>query len=73
MSFRAPSILPGFGITLGFSTFFLSAIVLIPVAALIAKTGMIPKTAAASAAAVFFLRVPTASRDSPSPASLLVV
>ncbi len=39
MSFRAPSILPGFGITLGFSTFFLSAIVLIPLAALIAKTG----------------------------------
>ena len=39
MSFRAPSILPGFGITLGFSTFFLSAIVLIPLAALFAKTG----------------------------------
>jgi sulfate transport system permease protein len=39
MSFRAPSILPGFGITLGFSTFFLSAIVLIPLAALVAKTG----------------------------------
>jgi sulfate transport system permease protein len=39
MSFRSPSILPGFGITLGFSTFFLSAIVLIPLAALIAKAG----------------------------------
>jgi sulfate transport system permease protein len=39
MSFRAPSILPGFGITLGFSTFFLSAIVLIPLAALVAKAG----------------------------------
>lgn len=39
MSFRAPSILPGFGITLGFSTFFLSAIVLVPLAALVAKTG----------------------------------
>jgi len=27
--FRQPSILPGFGLTLGFTTFFLSAIVLI--------------------------------------------
>lgn len=35
--FRQPSILPGFGLTLGFSTFFLSAIVLIPLAALIVK------------------------------------
>jgi sulfate transport system permease protein len=39
MSFRSPSILPGFGITLGFSTFFLSAIVLIPLMALVAKAG----------------------------------
>jgi len=38
MSFRQPSILPGFGLTLGFSTFFLSAVVLIPLAALIMKT-----------------------------------
>lgn len=38
MSFRQPSILPGFGLTLGFSTFFLSAIVLVPLAALIMKT-----------------------------------
>lgn len=36
--FRQPSILPGFGLTLGFSTFFLSAIVLIPLAALVMKT-----------------------------------
>ncbi len=35
---RVPSILPGFGLTLGFSTFFLSALVLIPLAALVAKT-----------------------------------
>jgi sulfate/thiosulfate transport system permease protein len=35
---RVPAILPGFGLTLGFSTFFLSAIVLIPLAALIMKT-----------------------------------
>jgi sulfate/thiosulfate transport system permease protein len=35
--FRQPSILPGFGLTLGFATFFLSAIVLIPLAALIIK------------------------------------
>jgi len=37
-SFRQPSILPGFGLTLGFSIFFLSAIVLIPLAALVMKT-----------------------------------
>ena len=35
--FRQPSILPGFGLTLGFTTFFLSAIVLVPLAALIIK------------------------------------
>jgi sulfate transport system permease protein len=38
MSPRVPSILPGFGLTLGFTTFFLSAIVLIPLAALVMKT-----------------------------------
>jgi len=37
-SFRQPSILPGFGLTLGFSTFFLCAVVLIPLAALVMKT-----------------------------------
>ena len=37
-SFRQPSILPGFGLTLGFSTFFLCAIVLLPLAALVMKT-----------------------------------
>jgi len=35
--FRQPSILPGCGLTLGFTTFFLSAIVLIPLAALVIK------------------------------------
>jgi len=35
MSFRQPSVLPGFGLTLGFTTFFLSAIVLLPLAALV--------------------------------------
>jgi sulfate/thiosulfate transport system permease protein len=35
--FRKPSILPGFGLTLGFTTFFLSAIVLLPLAALTLK------------------------------------
>ena len=35
--FREPSILPGFGLTLGFTTFFLSAVVLLPLAALTAK------------------------------------
>ena len=38
VSFRQPSILPGFGLTLGFSTFFLCAVVLIPLAALVMKT-----------------------------------
>jgi sulfate transport system permease protein len=36
-NFRQPSILPGFGLTLGFSTFFLSALVLLPLAALVVK------------------------------------
>src|SRR5262245_37005772 len=36
--FKQPSILPGFGLTLGFSTFFLSAIVLLPLTALVLKT-----------------------------------
>jgi sulfate/thiosulfate transport system permease protein len=34
MSFRRPSVLPGFGLTFGFTTFFLSALVLLPLAAL---------------------------------------
>jgi sulfate transport system permease protein len=33
--FHQPSVLPGFGLTFGFTTFFLSAIVLIPLAALV--------------------------------------
>jgi sulfate transport system permease protein len=37
-TFRQPSILPGFGLTLGFSVFFLSALVLIPLTALVMKT-----------------------------------
>ena len=37
MAFRQPSILPGFGLTLGFTTFFLSVIVLVPLAALVFK------------------------------------
>jgi sulfate transport system permease protein len=32
---KQPSVLPGFGLTLGFTTFFLSAVVLIPLAALV--------------------------------------
>jgi sulfate transport system permease protein len=35
MSFRKASVLPGFGLTFGFTTFFLSAIVLLPLAALV--------------------------------------
>jgi sulfate transport system permease protein len=37
-AFRQPSILPGFGLTLGFTVFFLSGIVLLPLAALAFKT-----------------------------------
>ena len=41
MSFREPSVLPGFGLTFGFTTFFLSALVLLPLAALVlAATSM---------------------------------
>jgi sulfate transport system permease protein len=35
---RLPSVLPGFGLTFGFTTFFLSGIVLLPLAALILMT-----------------------------------
>lgn len=35
--FRNPSALPGFGLSLGFTVFYLSAIVLVPLAALIAR------------------------------------
>jgi sulfate transport system permease protein len=38
MAFRQPSVLPGFGLTFGFTTFFLSAIVLVPLAALVLMT-----------------------------------
>jgi len=37
-TFRQPSVLPGFGLTFGFTTFFLSAIVLLPLAALVLMT-----------------------------------
>jgi sulfate transport system permease protein len=36
--FRQPSVLPGFGLTFGFTTFFLSAVVLLPLAALVLMT-----------------------------------
>ena len=39
--FREPSILPGFGLTLGFTTFFLSVLVLLPLAALVMRVGAI--------------------------------
>jgi sulfate/thiosulfate transport system permease protein len=38
----SPSVLPGFGLTLGFAVAFLSAIVLIPMAALIVKGASLP-------------------------------
>ena len=38
-SFKQPSVLPGFGLTLGFTTFFLSTIVLLPLAALVLMAG----------------------------------
>ncbi|HEU4616918.1 MAG TPA: sulfate ABC transporter permease subunit CysT [Gammaproteobacteria bacterium] len=37
-----PSVLPGFGLTLGFTAAFLSAIVLIPIAALVLKAASLP-------------------------------
>ncbi|HWZ64977.1 MAG TPA: sulfate ABC transporter permease subunit CysT [Steroidobacteraceae bacterium] len=42
MSFRKPSVLPGFGLTFGFTTFFLSAIVLLPLAALVLAAASMP-------------------------------
>src|SRR5215470_13813104 len=38
MAFKQPSVLPGFGLTLGFTVFFLSAVVLIPLATLVLMT-----------------------------------
>ncbi len=37
-AWRRPSVIPGFGITLGFTLTYLSLIVLIPLAALILRT-----------------------------------
>jgi sulfate/thiosulfate transport system permease protein len=37
-----PSVLPGFGLTLGFAGTFLTLIVLIPIAALVVKAGSLP-------------------------------
>jgi sulfate/thiosulfate transport system permease protein len=42
MSNGQPTVLPGFGLTLGFTTFFLSAMVLLPLAALVALTASTP-------------------------------
>lgn len=42
--FRQPSILPGFGLTLGFTTFFLSVLVLLPLAALVMRAGALSFT-----------------------------
>ena len=39
MSFRQASVLPGFGLTFGFTTFFLSTMVLLPLAALVLAAG----------------------------------
>jgi len=41
MSFRKASVLPGFGLTFGFTMFFLSAIVLLPLAALVLSAASI--------------------------------
>jgi sulfate/thiosulfate transport system permease protein len=40
--FRQPSVLPGFGLTFGFTMFYLSAIVLLPLAAMVLKAGAMP-------------------------------
>jgi sulfate transport system permease protein len=39
MSFRQASVLPGFGLTFGFTTFFLSTMVLLPLAAMVLAAG----------------------------------
>ena len=39
----SPSVLPGFGLTLGFAGLFLTFIVLIPMAALIMRAGSLPR------------------------------
>jgi sulfate transport system permease protein len=39
---RQPSVLPGFGLTFGFTTFFLSGVVLLPLAALVLMTLSMP-------------------------------
>ncbi len=39
--FKQPSVLPGFGLTLGFSIFYLSVIVLIPLSGLFVKTSVL--------------------------------
>src|SRR6202008_4604273 len=38
MALKQPSVLPGFGLTFGFTTFFLSALVLLPLCALVLMT-----------------------------------
>jgi sulfate transport system permease protein len=38
LAWKRPSVLPGFGLTLGYSIFYLSLLVLLPLAALVAKT-----------------------------------
>ena len=40
MALRQPNVLPGFGLTFGFTTFFLSALVLLPLAALVIQTAL---------------------------------
>ena len=42
--FRQASPLPGFGLTLGFTTFFLSAVILLPLAALVVRASGMPFT-----------------------------
>jgi sulfate transport system permease protein len=39
VALRQPNVLPGFGLTFGFTTFFLSALVLLPLAALVLMVG----------------------------------
>jgi sulfate/thiosulfate transport system permease protein len=53
-TWRQPSVLPGFGLTFGFTTLFLSALVLLPLAALVLETATMPWSE--------FLRVITSPR-----------
>ena len=50
--FRQPSVIPGFGLTLGFSLAYLTLIILIPLSGLIWRSGLVTKSSAPSSSAL---------------------